>query len=346
MDSERVGWKDDLRTYRVGIVGLGRIASLYEKDDRARRWYPYLTHAGSFSKHPRTEVVCACDCNPSRLRQFGRTWRVAALYSDYREMVREQEIDILSLCTDPAPHLDIVTEAAGRVPVIFCEKPMGRDVREAQRIQAVCRTRGTKLVVNLYRLFDPAHQAVGHFLNRGIIGPIQRINCFYGKGLRNMGVHVISLLQSYFGLVASVKTLAFRRLGDTHEATADFVAQFPGKVLCYLQGCDYRKYRILEIDILGEKGRITLNREGFGFEFHRAVANRAETGAKELRRYPSPWRATVGRALYWAVQNLVSTLDRGHEPLSSGQVYIQTETVIEAVLKSARSQGRSITVSR
>jgi predicted dehydrogenase len=289
-------------------------------------------------------VVCACDRNPSRLRQFGRTWRVTALYTDYREMVREQEIDILSLCTDPAPHLDIVTEAAGRVPLIFCEKPMGRDLREAKQIDAVCRTRCTKLAVNLHRLFDPAHRAVGRFLHRGLLGRIQRVNCFYGKGLRNMGVHVISLLLSYFGRMTTVRTLALRSLGDVQEPTADFLAQLEGDVPCVLQGCDFQKYRIFEIDILGDRGRITLDREGFGFQFYRVAANRAESGARELRRYPSPVRPTVGRALYWAIQNLVSVLDYGREPLSTAQMYLQTEAVLEAVFRSANRQGRLVLV--
>lgn len=334
-----------MSVYRVGMVGLGRIASLFEQDPRARRYYPALTHAGSFSRHPRILITCACDQNPRRLRAFGRAWGVTALYRDYRQMLREQAIDILSVCTPAESHREIIHEAAGRVRMIFCEKPMGRNLAEASKLTTVCRRRGSRLAVNCYRLFDPAHRAVGRRLHRGELGRIQRVTCLYGKGLRNMGSHLISLLLSYFGPVASVRTLALHSFGDTPEATADFVAQFAAGFPCTVLGCDYRHYRIFEIDILGEQGRITLDREGFGFRFSCVAPNRAESGAWELRQRRSPVRPSVGRALSWAVENLVTALDRKTEPLSSGQQYLHTERVIEAVLESARGRGRLVAVN-
>ena len=319
----------------MGIVGTGRIASLYENDPKAKKYYPSLTHAGAFSRHPKTEITCACDSNVSRLRDFGRKWRVVALYPDYREMLRQENIDILSVCTQHDVHRKIIAAAAGNVALIFCEKPMGRHLKEAREIVDLCRRRGSRLAVNLYRLFDPAHRETGRLLRSGLIGSVQRVNCFYGKGLRNMGTHIISLLLSYFGPIASVNTLALDSLGDGGGLTADFLARFAAGFPCVVQGCDFRNYRIFEIDILGSYGRILLNREGFGFQFYRAVPNRAETGAQELSVYKSPVRATVGRALDYAVQELVDCVGTGREPLSSGREYLKTEEVIEAVYQSA-----------
>lgn len=335
-----------MRTYRVGIVGLGRIASLYESDRKARRYYPALTHAGSYRKHPRTRVVCGCDLDAGRRRAFGKRWRVDALYRDFRKMLRERAVDILSVCTGPDSHLDIVRAAAGAVPLIFCEKPMGRGFAEAGKIESLCRRRGTRLAVNLYRLFDPAHREIGRRIRRGELGRIQRVNCFYGKGLRNQGTHLIGLLLHYFGSVRSARTLALRPLGDSPEPTADLELSFSQGFPALLQGCDFRSYRIFELDVLGSKGRFTLDQEGFGFRFSRAEPNRAEAGAKELVRRRSPVQATVGRALYFAVDNLVRSLDRGTEPWSPGRDYLAVEAVIDAALRSAAKSGRRISPRR
>jgi len=325
-----------MNRYRVGIIGLGRIASLYEKDTKARKYYPYLTHAGTFSRHPQTQIVCASDTNAFRRKDFERRWRVHSLYADYEEMLAKEAIDILCVCTTPEHHDSIIQKAAGKVPLIFCEKPMGNSLREAQRIDRLCQKTGTRLSVNLYRLFDPSHQAVGRRIQRGDIGAIQRVNCYYGKGLRNSGTHLISLLQSYFGRIAAVRTDALRVLGDTSEPIADFTAVFESGVPCSVQSCDFRNYRLFEMDILGKTGRITLDREGFGFRFFQAQPHRAQMHAKELRTVRSPIQSTVGRAFFYAADNLVSSLRTGRRPLSSSKEYLQTERVVAAVIDSAK----------
>ena len=83
----------------MGVIGCGRIASLYESDSKAKKYYSYLTYAGAYSSHPRTKIVSACDIDPERLREFGEAWHVDALYQDYREMLDKEDIHILSICT-------------------------------------------------------------------------------------------------------------------------------------------------------------------------------------------------------------------------------------------------------
>jgi predicted dehydrogenase len=340
MDHEQFLRFCSMKRYQAGIVGLGRIASLYEEDRLARHFYPSLTHAGTYRRHSRTTLVAGCDPNPIRRQKFSQRWKVPSVYKTVSEMLDNHSLDLLSVCAPPDAHLSVIRGAAGRVPMIFCEKPLGQNSLEAEEIVALCTRKKTKLAVNAYRLFDPSHREVGRRIGQGEIGSIQRVNCFYGKGLRNMGSHLVSLLLSYFGPVDWVQTLAYRSLGDTAEPTADFVIKFRGGVPAFVQGCDFRNYRIFEVDVLGSKGRLTLEREGFGFRFLRAVAHRAETGARELRSSGTHLRSTVGKALHWAIQNLVESLDRRVEPFGSGREYLATEKVLEAVRQSARRGHR------
>ncbi len=333
-----------MKTYQAGVVGLGRIASLYEEDTRARRYYRSLTHAGTYYHHPRTLLSAGCDPHPLRRKIFIQKWGVRNVYKTVGEMLDNHSLDIMSVCAPPEAHLSVVRAAAGRVPMIFCEKPLGRNVREAEEIVNLCAQNKTKLAINAYRLFDPSHRKAGRWIGRGGIGSIQRVNCFYGKGLRNMGAHLVSLLLSYFGPGDWVQTLTYRSLGDTPEPTADFLIKFKGGVPVFVQGCDFRNYRIFEIDVLGSKGRLILEREGFGFRFMQAAAHRAETGARELRPSRVHVRSTVGNALHWAIQNLVESLDRNVEPLGSGRFYLQTEKILEAVRQSARLGRRIVLV--
>lgn len=334
-----------LKKYKVGIVGCGRIASLYESDKRAKRFYPYLTHAGTFSKHPRTTVTCACDTNAKRLAQFGKRWKVNALYRDYREMLKHEELDILSICTPVESHVEIIERAAGHVRLIFCEKPLATSLKQVIRANSVCTRNGCLLAVNSCRQFDPSHRRIGALIRKGRIGQIRRVSCYYGKGLYNMGSHLVSLLLGYFGEMDWVVALNNVPTTGHGEFTPDFYGIFQRDIPCVAQTCNFRDYRIFEVDILGERGRITIVDEGLTVRSFKAATNRAETGARELRATGGPLRSTVGHALYWAVDNLAAALDGSQALLSAGKDYIAVQRVLDALAKSWQLGGAKVAIN-
>ena len=59
-----------MAAYRVGLIGLGEIGSLYELE--VRRGCP-STHAEAFEAVPRVELVAGCDLSEERRRAFGRS---------------------------------------------------------------------------------------------------------------------------------------------------------------------------------------------------------------------------------------------------------------------------------
>lgn len=333
--------------YRVGIIGCGRIASQYENDSKARRYYSYLTHAGAYSSHPRTEIVAACDTDSVRLQEFGTTWGVTALYQDYKAMLEREDIQILSICTPVKGRLEIIQNAAAHVSLILAEKPLGINVEEIKKINRICIDDNCHLSVNLYRLFDPSHRQIGEMIREGKLGTIQRVNAFYGKGLLNQGSHLVSLLLSYFDAVEQVTTLNNSTMKSFPEPTYDFYATLSEGIPCSALACDFDNYRIFEVDILGESGRIVISDEGLTIRSYKVCNNRAESGAKELRETRrSPVRSSVGEALYWAVDSLVGVMDGTGEVLSSGIEYLATQKVLTAVERSWSLGGQSVRIGQ
>ena len=96
------------RTYRVGIVGAGQhVASSSEvqsfRDDSSIpvRNTVVAGHAASLALMPNVAVVGVCDLDPARTEHFKRNWSGEwpnlRLYSDYKEMLRSEDIDILTV---------------------------------------------------------------------------------------------------------------------------------------------------------------------------------------------------------------------------------------------------------
>jgi predicted dehydrogenase len=74
-------------------------------------------------------------------------------YTDYKEMIRLEHLDIVSVCTPPETHADIVCAIAPYVKGIFCEKPIATTVEDADRMIEVCHKHNVVLQINHPRRF-------------------------------------------------------------------------------------------------------------------------------------------------------------------------------------------------
>ena len=138
--------------FRVGIVGCGLIADKLDDVPRlapGRIPLPWA-HAPAYAMAPDTRIVAAADLNESVARQFAQRWGVPAVYTDYREMLQRESLDVVSVLVPNFLHCAVTLEAAAAgVKVVVCEVPMTASVEEADRMIRVCEEEGTELVVDL-----------------------------------------------------------------------------------------------------------------------------------------------------------------------------------------------------
>ena len=67
------------------------------------------------------------------------------IFSDYNEMLKECELDAVSLATPPFVHEPAAVAAANAGKHVFCEKPMARTATEARNMRDACDKAGVKL---------------------------------------------------------------------------------------------------------------------------------------------------------------------------------------------------------
>src|SRR6478672_3230916 len=96
--------------YRVGVIGTGRIASTIQDEVETGPFsflLPY-SHAGAYAAHPATAVVAAAELNQERREAFGQRWSVDRLYADYRQMLVQEDLDIVSICVPTRVHAEVM----------------------------------------------------------------------------------------------------------------------------------------------------------------------------------------------------------------------------------------------
>src|SRR5262249_35398216 len=96
------------RDQRVGIIGLGW-GGLVQ--------VPALRSAAGY------ELVACCGRDAGRLDETGRRWGITDLASDWREFVRRDDLDVISVATPVAQHRPMVEAALAAGKHVLCEKP-------------------------------------------------------------------------------------------------------------------------------------------------------------------------------------------------------------------------------
>ena len=203
-----------MKTYRVAIIGLGRMGSTI--DDEHPALAPYSIAAATRASD-RLELVAGADLIPDRREAFGARWGIDSLYQDYVEMIERERPDLVAVCTratslprphDRAPssdfredaHAEIGARVAGAgVPMLYLEKAISNTIRGADSLLDACRRNGTVFNAGVLRRFCGWADATRAAIEEGRIGEPQVVAHFGTGSLMHSHVHSIDTISYLLG---------------------------------------------------------------------------------------------------------------------------------------------------
>lgn len=192
---------------RVGFIGTGR------KPVRAgpQGYGMAHQHAAAYRALPdQCEIVACADISRENADAFAAMWGVptAGVYTDVSAMLREQALDVVSVCVWPHLHAPLVIEAAcAGVRAIHCEKPMADTWSAARLMAQECARRGVRLTFNHQRRFGRPFRQAKALLDQGVVGRLRRVE--FGSGnLYDYGSHHFDLCGYFVGEQPAVWVLA------------------------------------------------------------------------------------------------------------------------------------------
>lgn len=172
-------------TYDVGIVGCGSTGR---------------AHARAYRDHDRTEIVAAAELTESTREEFLAEFDVPAGYESHADMLRAEDLDMVSVCTLHSTHAEISIDAAeAGVDGVCCEKPMATNLGETRDMLNAVERNDTKLTISHKRRFHPVHEKARELIAEGAIGEPRLVTGGHGGGLLNWGTHVIDLARFLLG---------------------------------------------------------------------------------------------------------------------------------------------------
>ncbi len=303
--------------YKAAIVGLGRMGQLFENDPLMKK---PCSHAGAYTcLKDKIQLVAGCDLRQDRLKLFSEKYGINRLYTDYKEMLKKEEIDILSVSTHAPQHKEIVVEAAkAGVKAILCEKPIASSLKDAEEMIKVCKENDVVLYTNHTRRFDNFWRRAKEIIDSGKIGKIKIINAYSTAGLLNGGSHLFDLLRFYNGDVESVH--ATLKKDNSTDASGTGLLKFKNGTSAFVD-IEYRDYVLFQINFIGSKGMLKCGgmiRGDKTFELFTGKPSPTQTGLLELEREEFP-EVKGEMPLVNAINEIIESIEKKKEPVSSGE---------------------------
>ena len=146
----------------LGVIGLGRIGKVHIESITTR------------VRGAKVKAVAEPFLNDVG-REFAKKHGIENIYTDYKEILKDKEIDAVVICSSTNTHANISKEAALAGKHVFCEKPIDHDLEKIKEVIKTVEETKVKYQVGFNRRFDHNFRAIKDAVLAGKVGEPQII---------------------------------------------------------------------------------------------------------------------------------------------------------------------------
>ncbi|HNX03363.1 MAG TPA: Gfo/Idh/MocA family oxidoreductase [Candidatus Cloacimonas sp.] len=337
-----------MKTVKIGLIGCGRISK---------------NHLDAVTQIPEAEFVAASDIREEKMQVVAENYGIKNLYTNYREMLEKENLNLVSICTPSGLHPQMGIEVANHKINVLTEKPMATNIEAADDLIKACDQNNVKLFVVKQNRLNSTMQLLKRAIDKGRFGRIylaesnvfwQRPQAYYdaekwrgtwefdGGAFMNQASHYVDALYWLLGNVDSVMaytaTMARRiEAEDTGCAILHFrnglIATINVTMLTYPKNFEG------SITIIGEKGTVKIGGvavnkiEKWEFEDYDDDDRIAQDA-----NYQPPNVYGFGHNPYY--RNVIDVLLGKDVPSTDGRDGRKSVEIIQAIYRSAKTGKR------
>ena len=300
-------------------VGVGMVGHAFMGRAHSQAW----RSVGPFFGPPVTPVMAAlAGRSADRTRAAAASLGWAAVETDWKELLRRDDVQLVDICTPGDSHAEIAVAALEAGKHVLCEKPLANSVAEAEAMVAAAdraRERGIRSMVGFNYRRVPAVTLARKLVDEGRLGTVRHIRAQYlqdwladpeapftwrldrdraGSGaLGDIGAHIVDTAQfitgqSLVGVSALMDTFVRERPvpgGGTAPVTVDDAALFLGRTdggaLATFEATRFATGRknSLRIEVSGSAGALAFDLESLNeLWFHDGTEDDATAGFRRI----------------------------------------------------------------
>lgn len=340
-----------MKTFRVGVIGAGSIAR--------------GAHIPGYAAAKNCTLAAIADPDAGCLQKVAdKGWRFDRVYADYREMLKKEDIDVVSVCAPNVFHKAMAVAALAKGCDLLLEKPVALTLADAEAIRSTARRNRRRIMVAFSHRFSDLNVAARGAVRQGRIGALYMVrvrfahtgpwpgwastNWFYnpklagGGAMLDMAIHAFDLVQWYAGPVTAVQAkVATLRRPIKVDDNAVALLELGPRCLGYVEAGWTSPAGYCGVELMGDNGAIFV-------DYSAAKATMiAGTRTPDGKSRQETTVLKAGRQPLWSVQMAYFTQQLGHKaPFDPGiDDGISALRVALAAYQSNRT-GRRVVLSR
>jgi UDP-N-acetyl-2-amino-2-deoxyglucuronate dehydrogenase len=258
------------KKYRFGIIGCGVI---------------FGAHSGAINALEDAELVAVADIVEDKARQAAAERSHGAnpdVYTDYHEMLKRDDIDVVSICTPSGMHAQMACDVLEAGKHVIVEKPMDITLKACDKLIETWKRTGKAATVISQHRFSEDVQALKRAIDEGRFGRIALVDSYTkwarsheyyksgdwratweldgGGALMNQSVHYVDLMQWMAGDVDSLYGNCSTVWHDIPvEDTACATIKFKSGAVGSLEGTTAARPGLSqELHVMGEFGTVSI----------------------------------------------------------------------------------------
>ncbi|TWT81768.1 Glucose-6-phosphate 3-dehydrogenase [Planctomycetes bacterium CA13] len=153
-----------MKPLNIGMVGYGFMGRTHSNG------YCQAPHFFESEYKPVLKAVCAR--NKEKAEQFASVWGYDSVETDWREMLKRDDIDAVDICTPNNLHKEIAIAAAEAGKMVLCEKPLALNQTEGEAMCQAVEKAGVKNMVWYNYRRVPAVTLAKQLIDEGRLGKI------------------------------------------------------------------------------------------------------------------------------------------------------------------------------
>jgi predicted dehydrogenase len=341
-----------MKKFKFAIIGCGRIS--------------YKHVEGIFNNDREAELVAVCDIIESQAEKMKEEYKrlkgensKVQVYTDYKQMLDKEDIDIVTIATESGYHAEISIECLKHKKHVIVEKPMALSIKDANAMIACAKENNVKLCVSHQNRFNRPIRELRKAIEANRFGRIingtarilwnRNMNYYLqapwrgtwkldGGTLMNQCIHNIDLLQwSLGGEIDTVYAQCDTFIRDIEgEDFGAIIVRFKNGAIGLIEGsaCVYPRNLEETLSIFGEKGTAVIG----GLAVNKVETWRFADGLDKeeeiLQNQDKDPDTVYGFGHTPLFKDMIDSINNDREPLINGEEGKKSVAIILAAYKS------------
>ncbi len=223
-------------------------------------------HVRNYSEIPGSNLVAISDID-EKAKEIADAYN-CRFYTDYREMLKKEKLDAVSICAPTKWHKSIALDVIKRKINLLVEKPISDNLKDAKEMIREAKKNNVVLTIGHIERFNPAVQKLKEIIKKGELGEITSIIIrrvgFYPlrqpttNVIIDLAIHDIDIVNFLTEELPKKMTASVQKICGKHEDSAEIFLKYK-KFTAFIQTNWITPVKIRTITINSTKGYIETN---------------------------------------------------------------------------------------